>query len=588
MKKFWIISGGALALILIVWGYFYFSGENGEYKVVEVKKQDITEIVSEVGKVVPVKEVDLTFQQTGIIAQIAVNEGQKVTRGETLAKLDTAKIKADLANAQASVQEAQARLDKLYAGASSYDIQLSETAVKNAEENLEKVKDTAESEIARAESNVESAEIALENAEETLEDKGKITEKDIQQAYENALSTLKDTITKIDTALKTVKNIREEYFDTGKFEDLQVQNKEKIADEGYDEALNIINDAGLDKPETIEEALEKTLSVLNDTSEALSFIRTEMDEKQGISPTQSEKSAVDMDRSNINTAISNITSASQTIDSMKLVEETDLSTAKSNVKQAKTALAEAESNLKAVKSQWENKIANAQGQLNMARNELNLKTAPPRQEDVSLYRAQVNQAIAYVDLIQQNLYDSELRAPMDGLVTNIYLEDGELATINTPVLSVITVGNYQIESYISELDIAQVTVDDPVDITFDAFGKFKVFTGKIVEIDPYETVIDGDIYYKVTIEMDEYEKEKILSGMTADIEIKTASKENVLVAPSRYIGEEGGINYLKIYKGVVDEEVQYERVEADVGLEGLDYTEIVSGVEEGQKIIPYY
>lgn len=586
MRKRWAYVGIFILIILGIWGYSSL-GENGEdYDMFKVREQDLTEIVSEIGKVVPVKEIDLTFPLTGTISKILVQEGETVSQGDVIARLDTAKLKADLANAQAAIQEAQARLDKIYTGATPEDIQISQTTVTNAENYLEKVRVTKNSEITKANSSLSTAEVQLNSAEVALSNQIKENEEDLKQAYEDALDTLLDSNTKGDTALKQIDYIQETHFDGQSYDDQKVRTEEALVDEKYDLLQPYIDAAVISDYTTIDAALEKMDEFLQKASEVLEYLRDRMEHSAGVNPTVTQKGYIDTERSNISTATANTTSAIQAISSADLDTEVDLNTAQTNYDEALNALTAAQANLAAVTSTWEGNVSAAEGDLRIAKDQLNFKIAPPRAEDLALYRAQVNQAIAYADLIQQNLYDADLRAPSKGLITHIYAETGELATINIPILSMITVDQYQIESFISELDIANVKLGNKAEVEFDAFGAGRIFQGTIIGINPFETLIDGDIYYKVTIGLDTYD-ESILSGMTVDIEIKTADKEGVLVVPSRYIGEEGNKKFVKVLYGDPEKD-EYQRVEVQTGLKGLDMTEILSGLKEGQKIIPYY
>ena len=105
-----------------------------------------------------------------------------------------------------------------------------------------------------------------------------------------------------------------------------------------------------------------------------------------------------------------------------------------------------------------------------------------------------------------------------------------------------------------------------------------------MSVDPFETISDGDIFYKVVIELDEYD-ESVRSGMTVNIRIVTAEKEGVLVVPSRYVGVRDDGRYVKLK---ADNDEGFELVEVKTGLKGIDMTEILEGLSEGDLIIPYY
>lgn len=586
-KKLFIAGGVILILIILTIGYVKTGNGVENDEIFEVVRQDVTEVVSEVGKVVPVKEMNLAFPLTGKIVQILVSEGQTVKSGELLAKLDMSKVQADLTSAQAAVQESQARLDKINAGASKEDVKVSKTAVSNAEKTLEKVKSAQTSDILFAESSVKAAEITLANAQGDLADQAKDNEEDLKQSYEDALDTIKSAITKADTALKRVDYTREKYFENNTTEDIYIKNSEQSLDNKYDDIKPRADALDVFKTAKTEEMLLELSNFLGDLQDLLEYIREQLEVKPNINPTTTETVYIDTERTNIDTAKTAITTAVQAISSAKLTAEAALNTDESAVSAAQAALDKANANLVSVKSTWESKVSDAGGLLDIAEAELALKTSKAREEDISLYEAQVKQAMASLELIQQTLKDSMLIAPVDGFITDIKAEVGEVATVAGPVLSMMGSDQYQIESYISELDIADLKIGDPTEITFDAFGSDQMFKGEIITVNPYETVIDGDIFYKVTVKFKTFDK-KIRPGMTADIAVIMDSKKDVLVVPSRYIGEEGKEKYVKVMTGGSGDKIESERVKITTGLEGVDMTEIVSGLTEGQKIVSYY
>jgi len=101
---------------------------------------------------------------------------------------------------------------------------------------------------------------------------------------------------------------------------------------------------------------------------------------------------------------------------------------------------------------------------------------------------------------------------------------------NAAVISVLSNAKFEIEANVSENEIAEVSLADPVAITLDVLGPSEKFSGRIIKIDPAETIVSGVVYYKVTSVFD-VEDVKIKSGMTANLDIQTDKKENVLYLP---------------------------------------------------------
>lgn len=78
--------------------------------------------------------------------------------------------------------------------------------------------------------------------------------------------------------------------------------------------------------------------------------------------------------------------------------------------------------------------------------------------------AAVQQAQAAVDTAQLNLQRTEVRAPVDGYVTNFDLRLGDYATTGTPVMALIDIHSYYIYGYFEETKLPYLHVGDPVEI----------------------------------------------------------------------------------------------------------------------------
>ena len=107
------------------------------------------------------------------------------------------------------------------------------------------------------------------------------------------------------------------------------------------------------------------------------------------------------------------------------------------------------------------------------------------------------------------------------------------------------------------------------------------FSGKVVSIDPAQVIVDGVVYYKVTIAFDNLTVQ-VKPGMTADVTIKVASRENVLTMPGSAITRQGGD---KATVQVMDGNTSTEK-EIQIGLQGSnDTVEVISGLSEGQTVL---
>jgi HlyD family secretion protein len=98
----------------------------------------------------------------------------------------------------------------------------------------------------------------------------------------------------------------------------------------------------------------------------------------------------------------------------------------------------------------------ADAQVRVAEQVLALADAGPRAEDVAQAEAQLDGANAQLALLEQQLKDAELTAPIASVVRSRLLEPGEIASPQRPVLSLAIVDPKWVRAYVSEPDLVRV------------------------------------------------------------------------------------------------------------------------------------
>ncbi len=222
-------------------------------------------------------------------------------------------------------------------------------------------------------------------------------------------------------------------------------------------------------------------------------------------------------------------------------------------------------------------VKSAQASLSQAQAALSLKQAPARQEDVDIAAAQVQAAQVILD-------NTVLVAPANGTITQVDVKLGEQAQAMKEAMKLQNVGQLHTEALVSEADIASVGVGQTIDNTFDALGPYQHFKSTVLTVNPASTVISGVVDYKVTGSLENIPQVK--PGMTANMTILVAEKKGVLAIPSGAIVNRSEKRYVK----VIDDPKKktYHEVEVTTGLEADGgFTEVLSGLTEGQEIVTY-
>jgi len=259
----------------------------------------------------------------------------------------------------------------------------------------------------------------------------------------------------------------------------------------------------------------------------------------------------------------------------------DAPSLESSIEMAELQVEIAEEGVKAARAQYE--IA-----------EINLDEPPPTvSEDVlelqldaakaSWKTAKLNLEIAELSLesAELNLEKAVIVAPFDGVVADISITEGKeisTATLATPAISLVDTGKIEMRGFIDEIDIAKVQLGQEVNIILDALPDEEV-KGSVVFISPVGTIIAGVVSYDTTITLKNPVAE-LRDGMSATAEVIIERHDDVLSIPNRYI--RGTTENPMV---VVFVDGQQEEREITLGLTDGINTEILSGLEEGEKVV---
>ncbi|MCX6731615.1 MAG: efflux RND transporter periplasmic adaptor subunit [Candidatus Parcubacteria bacterium] len=225
-------------------------------------------------------------------------------------------------------------------------------------------------------------------------------------------------------------------------------------------------------------------------------------------------------------------------------------------------------------------LSSSESTLIVEENQLTLERAGNTPEQIANQEAKLEQAQANVKNFQAQLEKTILWAPINGVVTKQDAKNGEIVAANSVIVSIISESQFEIEANVPEADIAKVKVGDSARVTLDAYGSDTFFDANVVKIDPGETMIEGVATYKTTFQFTK-EDQRIKSGMTANIDILTDKRENMINIPQRAVVSRDGEKTVQILDGQKAKEVNVK-----TGLRGSDGNiEILEGVKEGDKVI---
>jgi len=222
-----------------------------------------------------------------------------------------------------------------------------------------------------------------------------------------------------------------------------------------------------------------------------------------------------------------------------------------------------------------------QADLVLAQQNLILKKAGSTAAEIASQEAEVEAAQANVKNYQAQLAKTIIYAPFTGEVAKQGAKIGELVAAEDSLITIISKNKFELEAYIPEADISKVKIGDPATFTLDAYGEAVIFNAQVSEIETAETLTEGVATYKTTIQLTK-EDERIKAGLTANLDILTAEKENVLLIPQRALISRNNEKYVLLDKG----NNKTEEKQVQIGLKGSDgNVEILSGLNEGDYVV---
>ena len=580
----WIII--LIGVVILIGGSIAYSGreKKPQYEFVEAKRGDLIQEVSVTGRVKPSESVDLSFEVGGKVEAVEADLGDTVVAGQVLVRLNAADLKAQLRQAQAGILSARAQLSQFGA------------ALENQEARLAELKaGTRPEELQVAETAVYNAQKSWEDAKRNLETVQNKADVDLREAYNSALSVLPTALSTAKAALFTLTDVQYAHFNALDQDSTNVANAKAEAVlallGGVDagrwtiNSLNTLSGGAWAKVAaaqsvvtnaSIDAAMLATLDALTKVKSALEAVPLTS------SVTASERMSLETEKSNVSSEKITISGKQQALEIQTATNQNLISSAESNETNLKNVLATARDTLTLKQAGYsEEQIRGQEAQVKQAK------------ANIASQGAMVAQAVANAENIQAQIDKATLKAPIGGVVTKQEAKVGEIISPNSVVVSLISATQYKIEADIPEVDIAKVKIGDKTKVTLDAYGSAVEFNAAVAQVDPAETIIEGVPTYKTTFQFDQAD-DRIKSGMTANLDILTATRTNVIIIPQRAVIAKNGDRIARVLVNEPDPDKPSKTIEVmkevliKMGIRGSDgNAEILEGLKEGDKIITF-
>jgi len=220
---------------------------------------------------------------------------------------------------------------------------------------------------------------------------------------------------------------------------------------------------------------------------------------------------------------------------------TEVDRLQSAVRMQKIAIEQAEVSLKNSERKFkrnESLLGASGGLVSQEQYELSELDYSSRAIDLRSLKEQVQQAEASLARARDDLSKTTIRSPMDGTVTKLNAEKGEITltgTMNNPgtvIMIVSDMGEILGTVDVDETRVTQVKLGQVARVVVDAIGESKPYTGKVVEIAGSAVQRTGQQtqVFEVKIALDTVDTQ-LRPGMTAKARIETQDAKNVVAVP---------------------------------------------------------
>jgi len=185
---------------------------------------------------------------------------------------------------------------------------------------------------------------------------------------------------------------------------------------------------------------------------------------------------------------------------------------------------------------------------------------------------------------QKALEDAQLRAPFGGVITAVYLNEGEIAA--GQAMQIVDNDNLEVVLSVDEIDVGNVQVGQEAIVTLETWPDEEIASAVTAIAPSAATTNSGIVSYDVHLSLKEYDL-PVLVGMTANADLITANREDVLLVPNAALtaDRENGTYTVNLIRTEADGSETITAVTVEIGLRDNRYTQITSGIVDGDELL---
>jgi len=312
-------------------------------------------------------------------------------------------------------------------------------------------------------------------------------------------------------------------------------------------------------------------------------------ERQGYTATRNVEQA----RASLELARARLSTAEENLRRMASQQSAELAKADDAIRQTRAALQRANANQIQVEVKRQD-LATARAELAKAKAALSDPAILEQGRKQSL--ATVDQLSSILSDSQRQLGETEIRAPITGIVTSKGIQVGELVTglstfgSGTTIVKIEDRTVMRVMLNVNEIDTAKLQKGMAARIDVDAIPG-RTFGGQVVKIAPAslqaaqaQAATDAVVRYEVEIRINDSDA-RLRSGMTAKCSLDVIDKKGVLIVPKSYLQKRDGKSYVFLPATSDDPKAKPIEKEVTLGDESGSQVEVIRGVSVDEELV---
>ncbi len=258
----------------------------------------------------------------------------------------------------------------------------------------------------------------------------------------------------------------------------------------------------------------------------------------------------------------------------------------------RTALAQARADLDIARAELDLAEKNFERRQQLFSGDIISKEAQDQTElDLAVARSKLVQATTALDRAEEQMEDTVITSPVDGIILQKYVERGQIIASGvsnvgggTPIADVADMRDVHIEAGIDEIDISKIAVGQKAAIRAEAYPE-RVYTGEVVRIAPEARVEQNVTLFDVVVRVENIDA-NLKSGMNATVEVVIVEQPDLLTIPMAALqnasaGREGSPTVSASSLVLVKDGGEYVPREIRTGRTDHRVIEVLDGLREG-------